>query len=404
MQNKTTTNPLKTPFLSDFIFTQSGLPFSDEEIIEYDTQLNEYEIAYLDPDIEKNLISKNELLVSFAISKAENSSLTLLEAENVYKYVINNLEFDFLSQKIKEGKKLTIKDYEKLEFYNIAKTFRFYSSKKFHIEDLTTQKVKEIHRSLTNGLDIFANILTGFTVYKSGFWRDNDRIHVDSYIPAPFKTIPESMKWLINWLQEDFSISNIGVFHTGMYALHPFNNGNKRVCRILEHLLLREIGLNKRNIFSTSYYYHKEKQRYYKYLFYSLSRKNLNDFTAFIQEAIVLSIANVLKTSIEVQKNNIIKRMNLNNKFLPIIKRLIKHKELQYKKLWRMIKGKMANKTFASYLQEGVEIGIFIKREQGKNTYYRLNIELDEEKYLSELIQDLSKKLAFLPSDYLKLK
>jgi Fic family protein len=404
MQDITITNPLDTAFLKEFTFNYSSLPFTDDEISGYDSQLNKYEIAYLNPDIGKNLISKNELLVSFAISKAENSSLTLQEAEDIYQFIINNLEFDFISKKIKQHKKLTVKDYEKLEFFNIAKTFRLLSSETFKLEDFTTRKIKEIHKLLTNGLDIFTGKISNFTVYKSGLWRDNDSIHVDSYIPAPSKTINTSMKWLINWLKGNFSISNIGIFYAGMYAIHPFNNGNKRVCRILEHLLLKEAGLNKKNIYSTSYYYHKEKQRYYKYLFYSLSRKNLNDFTAFMQEAIVLSIADVFKTGIEVQKNNIIKRMNLNEKLLPLIKLLIKHPELQYKKMWNMMKRKMTNKTFVAYLKNAVESGIFLKREQGKNTYYSLKIKLEEEKYLAEMIRSLSRKLPYLPGRYMNFQ
>src|SRR6266849_2577937 len=113
--------PFQQPFLNQFVLASSLLPFTDEEIEKLDTNLNKYEVLFLNPDIERNLISKNELLASFAISKAENSKLTLQEAQDVYNFVLNNGEYTVISEKLKKGKKLETKDYEKLEFYNIAK-------------------------------------------------------------------------------------------------------------------------------------------------------------------------------------------------------------------------------------------------------------------------------------------
>ena len=52
-------------------------------------------------------------------------------------------------------------------------------------------------------------------------------------------------------------------------------------------LWMTTIQINSKNLYSTSYYYHKEKDRYYKYLLYSLERKNLNHFfgNPFYQES-----------------------------------------------------------------------------------------------------------------------
>jgi len=123
MYNISTKKPFAHTFLSQFVFTPALLPFTDEEIRRIDTELKEYEQIFLNPDIERNLISRNELLASFAISKAENSTLTLQEAQDVYNLVLNHQDFTFISDKLKKGEKLVRKDYEKLEFFNIAKTF-----------------------------------------------------------------------------------------------------------------------------------------------------------------------------------------------------------------------------------------------------------------------------------------
>ena len=112
MNTPTIKNLFKTPFLSSFVIIPEILPFKDQEIIQYDHELSRFEQVFLNPDIEKNLISKNELLASFAISKAELSTLTLKEAQDVYNLVITNPDYDFISLKIKNNKKLTQKDYD----------------------------------------------------------------------------------------------------------------------------------------------------------------------------------------------------------------------------------------------------------------------------------------------------
>ena len=79
MNTFATNKPFVKPFLDQFILTPSLLFFSDAEILQLDADLNQYEQLFLDPDIEKNLMSKNVLLASFAISKAENSAFRRFE-------------------------------------------------------------------------------------------------------------------------------------------------------------------------------------------------------------------------------------------------------------------------------------------------------------------------------------
>lgn len=391
--------PFSHPFLDQFILAPDLLPFSDKEIKSLDTKLNQYEQLFLNPDIEKNLISKNELLASFAISKAEDSTLSLDEAQEVYNLILRNEDYSFISQKIKSKKKLTKKDYEKLEFFNIAKTFRNLSQNPVSINDLTPALLKNIHKNLTQGLDLFEKYLPDFTVYKSGKLRDNDTVRVGTYIPASFIVIERGIEELISYLKENLSITSIGVFHTALYALHPFNNGNKRVSRILEHIFLRDLGLDNKNLYSTSYYYHKEKTRYYKNLLYSLERRNLNHFVAFFQEAIVLSIVSVIKTSLESKRQEFLERKDLDEQVKKILKPLIKRHEIQFKNLLKLSGRKIARQTFVNYLQQATERKIIIKREAGRATYYSLNVSPLEEETFHSLLDFAKIKLSYIPPD-----
>lgn len=397
MNSTTTLKLFNKPFLDQLILTPSLLPFTDREILQLDSDLNQYEQLFLDPDIEKNLISKNELLASFAISKAENSSLTLQEAQDLYAFILSNKDYSFISEKIKAKKKITRKDYEKLEFFNIAKTFR--NSQTIRIEDVTPQFIQKLHTQLTQGLDVFQSYLPDFDVYRSGQWRNSDTIQVGTYTPAPYILINEGVSELLDWLKNNQTITSVGIFHTALYALHPFNNGNKRISRIIEHILLRALHINEKNLYSTSYYYHKEKERYYKYLLFSLERKNLNHFTAFFQEALVLSMLSVIKTSLETKRKFFLDNQTLDSQIRLICKPLVKKHEIQFKNLLKVSQGKMARQTFVNYLQQAVDQKIIIRRENGKTTFYSLNISPKEEVTFTKMLKFIQEKLSFIPDD-----
>jgi len=394
-----TEKPFRQPFLSQFVLVSSLLPFLDNEMQKLNSDLDLYEQLFLNPDIEKNLISKNELLASFAISKAENSTLTLPEAQDVYDLILQNEDYTFFREKLKVHKKLTQKDYDKLEFYNIAKTFRNYNKNPVHINDVTPGYIIDLHKQLTQGLDIFEKHLPDFNVYKAGNWRDNDNIRIGEYRPAPYTEIKKSVTELLDWIKQSHTITSVGIFHTAFYALHPFNNGNKRVARVLEHIFLRSLDTNKKNLYSTSYYYHKERERYYKYLFYSLERKNLNHFVSFFQEAFVLSIVSVIKTSLEAKRSDFLISRETDDQVKMIFKPLIKRHEVQFKNLFKCVAKKMARQTFVNYLQQATDEGIVIRRDAGRATYYSLNVSPREEETFHNLLNFVKTKLLFIPDD-----
>jgi len=391
--------PFTHPFLTQFLLVPEILPFKDEEIVSLDTDLSKYEQVFLNPEVEQSLISKNELLASFAISKAENSQLTMKEAQDVYNLLLSDPGYDFVGKKLKAKIKLTQKDHDQLEFFNIAKTFRTINQQPFSVNDMTSELLLNIHRQLTQGLDIFKKYLSDFTVYKSGVWRDNDSIRVGDYTPAPYTEIESGVKELIIYLKIHQTITGIAVFHTALYGLHPFNNGNKRICRIVEHILLRSLGLNTKNLYSTSYYYHTQKVRYYKYLLYSLERKNLNHFVSFMLEALSLSIISVLKTSLEVKRGEFLDRQELENTAKAVLKPLIKRHELQFKNLVRFSQKKMARQTLITYLQKAVEDNVITRKEEGRTTYYSLNFSVPEYTTLETWLTFVKKRLNFIPDD-----
>lgn len=372
-------NPFKGQFLTSFTLSTDAFSVTNNDARNLDDELNRFENISLDPDIERHLIAKNELLASYAISKAEDSRLTLEEAQNIQGLIKNNKELDFIVEKIGKGEKLTNKDCDKLEFYNISKTFRHSNERRIGVNDISLELIKEIHAELTKGLDIFVGHIAGFTPYRSGRWRDNDLIRVGEYAPAQFKDIPGTVEELVNWFKAAPTVGNVAIFHAALYAIHPFNNGNKRVCRVLEHILQRVVGLNRNNLYASSYYYHTEKPRYYKRLLGTLSRRNLDIFASFALEALTHSIIGVWQTSLEIKRRKFLDSFDLESGAEKILKPLVKRGELRFKNYYRLLKHKVSRQTFVNHLEEAVEKGTLKKREDGKATYYRLNLEAEEE-------------------------
>ncbi len=401
MDATTTIKPFNNGFIGDLVITQSLLPFTDLELKMYDARLTDFEQVFLNPEIERGLITKNELLTSYGISKAEDSSLTVQEAKDVYALIQGSPNYTFITQKLASGKKLSQKDHDKLEFFNIAKTFGRLNANLPTFNDITVEFILQLHRDLTAGMDIFKEYLPSFTVYKSGTWRDNDNIRVGTYAPAPSTEIKQSVNQLLTYLKANQTVSGVAIFHTALYALHPFNNGNKRVCRVLEHLLLRGLGLNQKNLYSTSYYYYKEKDRYYKNLLYSLERKNLNHFVGFIMEALMLSMMSVIKTSLEAKKSDFLTLNAEDANTRSVLKPLVKRKEVQFKNLYKPVDKKMARQTFVDLVQKAVDQNLLTKREAGRSVYYSLAKNFPEEQTIKDWLEFIKSRLPYIPRDFL---
>lgn len=393
-------SPFSHQFLQTFFLNEKLLPWTEKELADFDRELLSYEKSLVGIDVKKGLIDRNELLVSYAISKAEDSSLTLLEAKELRRHLIANPDYNFLSEKLKTGRKLVKKDYEELEFFNIIKVFRKYSDRKLSLNDFTPEFILNVHAELTANLDLFVEYLSGFDVYKSGQWRDNDRIRVGVFIPAPYEQVISGVEELAEFIKTNPGAINIALFHGALYALHPFCNGNKRVCRILEYLLLQASGYNNKSLYNASFYYHKHKNRYYKKLLDSLLQHNLNHFVSFLSEALFYSIAGVIKTSLDIKKREFLKQFELDEEIEKTIRPLIKRSEVQFNRLWALNKRFPSKQTFSNYLNAAVSGGVLRKREEGRNVYYSLAGNWPESGILKDWIKNAASKISYIPEEF----
>ncbi len=391
-----------SPFLAGFSCHDIDIPFSEHDLREAEAKLAGYEHRNIDWELAKALKFRSNLLASFAISKAEGSALTLKEAEGVYNLSLSGrskAEYERIKEKIASGQEVAKGDYERLEYVNMASTFQSFEEKGIKVKDLSPSLILKLHESLTGGLDIFSGHLADFEPYDAGKWRANDLTRVGDYRPAPYGDITRSLEELIAWFQACPSAANLAVFHAALYAIHPFRNGNKRVCRTLEHFLLQDIGYDKKQLYSPSYYYYQHHDRYYKYLIESLDKHDFGPFAAFASEALFFSIVGVIVGVLEKKKLAFIKSSGLEKEVIKVLKPLTKRKNAKFSRLLALNKRKVSRQTFANYLAEATGAGILRKEEAGRNAFYSINVDYPEETLISDFLKQAKEKLGFLPND-----
>lgn len=216
---------------------------------------------------------ENELKTVFAIAKAERSKLTYEDARKIYnKYketsIEKNDEFLAIIKKEIEDAKSDIEKisyaHDKLEFYNVLNAIKFIrtSNKKLYNEVkenwVTKELLLKLHSLLTKNMDelFLGKNLKHYSPYFSWQIRSKNNIRVWWWKVRDFNLIEAKINE-INKLSLDvkdfYDIWNI---HGVMYMTHIFSNGNKRVSRCIEIILIR-LYFPKLDIFplSTGYFF-----------------------------------------------------------------------------------------------------------------------------------------------------
>jgi len=158
-----------------------------------------------------------------------------------YTYNSNAIEGNTLTLRetqlvIREGMTISGKSLnEHLEARNHPKAIEY-------IESLTERD----HLSEADVLEVHKIVFSG-VLENAGNYRDA-QVYVEGsgYLPPPAFEVPGLMKELFEWLeknpQELRPIEIAGVFHHKLVSIHPFDDGNGRVARLLMNLLLIRHG------------------------------------------------------------------------------------------------------------------------------------------------------------------
>ena len=174
-------------------------------------------------------------------------------------------------------------------------------------------KTQDINLSLL--LELHKTLLSGFKKYdlkKPGSLRTepNYVIHTDdevlegkidikkaSYIPPNATSIPVYLENFFNYLNDSSNTTSellkIGIAHYQFEAIHPFFDGNGRIGRILILLLLVKKSLLQVPVLDLSYYFEKNKRKYFERLLKVSEDGDYIGWLKFFLEGIITELRDI---------------------------------------------------------------------------------------------------------------
>ena len=232
-----------------------------------------------------------------------------------------------------------------IEVYNNIEKYKFHNEKDFI----------KAHKTIMNGL-----------IENSGKYRKQGVGIVKGtkveHIAPPYQNVPYLMKDLFKYLKDKNELNLIKscVFHYEMEFIHPFLDGNGRMGRLWQTLILK----NEYPVFEfipLETLISKSQKEYYKALSES---DNKGKSTIFIEY--MLGIIN----------NSLEHILNFRSRKLTQTDRLNYYRELNIKEFTRKeymtVFKNISSATASRDLNKGIEINIFIKIGEKNKTKYRL--------------------------------
>lgn len=168
-----------------------------------------------------DLIDEAELPENVYNSNAiENSTLTLKETEQI----LSDLEI---------SRKVTVR--EVFEAKNLSRVIG-YKKNKSHEDGLSIELILLLHQMLIGGID---------DKIAGRFRQGNEYVMVGSFIAIPPQHIERRMKEILIEYTSNFSmyfLEKITKFHLDFETIHPFNDGNGRLGRVMMNYQLLRLG------------------------------------------------------------------------------------------------------------------------------------------------------------------
>jgi Fic family protein len=380
-------------YLGRFELSRDHINFTDKVFFDLDESIRNH-IVFDNQDLEKYLIAQAEFLSTFSTAKIEGiNDLSDAEAKNI----LNN----FLGfGKDKPPSVIRKKELDIREFKNIVRGFRMVCEDGLRATDISVNKLKAIHQTLTEDLDRLSYGVSGAEpAYNPGMFRDSDVWIGGMYTPAKPADIEKEVEAAIGFYKGNQTIVDAFIFSIAIYAIHPFNNGNKRVCRIMEHGLLRGLGINRENTYSHIVETYHVIERYNDALQASLGRKILNNFVNMQLESLFWAQMHTLRAAVEFSRRKFVEAVLGQQKkkhLAELLNSLISAKALQFKDI-KIAMGGINDKIVASLLNWCLGRSLLRKHVQGRDSFYTLAFDSAAEKDLTRYYKENRDRLTYTP-------
>lgn len=264
-----------------------------------------------------------------------------------------------------------IKDTEEIVNYIKATNYAF---KRLEELPLCMRLIKETHSVLLSG--VRGNEKSPGEFRKSQNWIGyaGCTLNTASFVPPAPGEMEKSLTDLEKYIHEDSFIPNlikIALIHYQFETIHPFLDGNGRMGRLLIVLFLKERGLIEYPVLYLSYFFKKNRNRYYELLNNVRVKGEFEEWIKFfikgiceISEDAISSIQKIIELKkADIEKIRNIPKGNISNLLL-IYDYLLRHPFLETEDIRRL--SDLSKPTVNKLLETLIELEILELVEEKK--------------------------------------
>lgn len=339
-----------------------------------------HDLKYLKLNIDgelQNLINRAYLL----LGRLDGMATTLpdidlfvsmyVQKEAVISSQIEGTQASLIDVLQKDRKNEKIKDTEEIVDYIKAINYAF---KRLEELPLCMRLIKETHSILLSG--VRGNEKSPGEFRKSQNWIGyaGCTLNTASFVPPAPGEMEKSLTDLEKYIHEDSFIPNlikIALIHYQFETIHPFLDGNGRMGRLLIVLFLKERGLIEYPVLYLSYFFKKNRNRYYELLNNVRVKGEFEEWIKFfikgiceISEDAISSIQKIIELKkADIEKIRNIPKGNISNLLL-IYDYLLRHPFLETEDIRRL--SDLSKPTVNKLLETLIELEILELVEEKK--------------------------------------
>ena len=339
-----------------------------------------HDLKYLKLNIDgelQNLINRAYLL----LGRLDGMATTLpdinlfvsmyVQKEAVISSQIEGTQASLIDVLQKDRKNEKIKDTEEIVNYIKAINYAF---KRLEELPLCMRLIKETHSILLSG--VRGNEKSPGEFRKSQNWIGyaGCTLNTASFVPPAPGEMEKSLTDLEKYIHEDSFIPNlikIALIHYQFETIHPFLDGNGRMGRLLIVLFLKERGLIEYPVLYLSYFFKKNRNRYYELLNNVRVKGEFEEWIKFfikgiceISEDAISSIQKIIELKkADIEKIRNIPKGNISNLLL-IYDYLLRHPFLETEDIRRL--SDLSKPTVNKLLETLIELEILELVEEKK--------------------------------------
>jgi Fic family protein len=304
--------------------------------------------------LELNLKQQNLIQSAYASNKIEGNPLSLHE--------VTNLLLDDRVPVNRDEKEVTM-------YFDLLQRLGTLASKPFTLELIT-----QIHEELFKGIHSYAGKIRNEIVAVGKYMGQEGQVAFRIKHMPPFhaqKEIEEALADLLQWTEHETELPatiKAGMFHHQFLYIHPFEDGNGRVCRTLTALLFMKCGYQINKYFILDDYYDLDRGDYSDKL-HSADEGNATEWLVYFTDGVKYSLQSAL-----VKAKEALKRLSMAERPSPkeaaVLDLLTKQVEMTSTEVAEILK--VSRQQAHTLLSGLVTKGLLERHGTTKSSYYSL--------------------------------